>query len=338
MSTPSAANAPGQHFDIVGHRVLVGAQMVNISRLSTHPVPLTGRGLVTVAGQGPKDSNGAGKSSFIAALSLLHADDQWRLTSGAAGAAELLFTAELAAQEANFANADHGYIIGVFADPDLADLDQIEADALTVWLRINRKASYIDLRWASGLHVPKATSESGRERLADQMWDALPASNGRTDYHAGRLSKVLFGNHARCVSFLSTSVRASATPNLLAQPLNELTPARIFDAIASLTGLDRELVHEQELRSAEDVHRRKAAEARAELEQWEQDMAVVELGIAKRADARVHRGRAAAAWQTRCAVHYDEGVKEHERIHDAITALTAKNSELEEKVRVITVG
>ncbi len=53
--------------DIVGPRVLVGVQMVDISRLSAHPVPLTNGGLITVAGQGPKDSNGAGKSSFIAA-------------------------------------------------------------------------------------------------------------------------------------------------------------------------------------------------------------------------------------------------------------------------------
>jgi chromosome segregation protein len=108
MSTPNN----GVH-DIVGSRVLVGTQMVDISRLSTHPVPVISQGLITVAGQGPKDSNGAGKSSFIAGLSLLHADDQWKLASGAAGAADLLFTAELAAQETRYSNADHGYVIGV---------------------------------------------------------------------------------------------------------------------------------------------------------------------------------------------------------------------------------
>ncbi len=54
--------------DIVGPRVLAGIQMINISRLSTHPVPITSRGLITVAGQGPSDSNGAGKSSFVAGL------------------------------------------------------------------------------------------------------------------------------------------------------------------------------------------------------------------------------------------------------------------------------
>src|SRR5580658_5768150 len=132
---------------LVGNRVLVGAQMVDISRLSTHPIPLISQGLVTVAGQGPTDSNGAGKSSFIAGLSWLHADDQWKLASGAARAADLLFTADLAAQETRYSNADHGYLTGVFADPKPATPEALRASALSVWLRINRKAPYLDLRW-----------------------------------------------------------------------------------------------------------------------------------------------------------------------------------------------
>ena len=71
--------------DVVGSRVLTGIQLINISRLSAHPVPMVSGGLVTVAGQGPKDSNGAGKSSFIAGISLLSGDEQWRWSSGAPG-------------------------------------------------------------------------------------------------------------------------------------------------------------------------------------------------------------------------------------------------------------
>ncbi len=208
MSTPNN----GVH-DIVGSRVLVGTQMVDISRLSTHPVPVISQGLITVAGQGPKDSNGAGKSSFIAGLSLLHADDQWKLASGAAGAADLLFTAELAAQEARYSNADHGYVIGVFAAPGAATVAELQESSLTVWLRINRKAPYLDLRWRDGLHLTYGTSEAQRAARVDEMWQALPFSNGRTDFHASRLSAVLFGGHARCVSFLSTSVRSSPAPS-----------------------------------------------------------------------------------------------------------------------------
>src|SRR3954452_1590096 len=124
-------------FDILGSKVLLGVQVVDLSRLSTHPIPMVGQGLVTVAGQGPVDSNGAGKSSFIAALSLLHADDQWRLAGGAPGAAELLFTAELAAQENRWSSADRGYVIGVFADPAAGTPEELAASTLSVWLRIN---------------------------------------------------------------------------------------------------------------------------------------------------------------------------------------------------------
>ena len=191
--------------------MLVGVQMVDISRLSAHPVPLTHRGLITVAGQGPKDSNGAGKSSFIAAISLLHADDQWRLAGGAPGAAELLFTAELAAQEARWANAEHGYVIGVFADPADATPAELEAGALTVWLRINRTSPYLSLRWHHGLLVPTGSNDAERAAGVHELWAALPSSNGRDDFHAGRLSSVLYGGRVRCVSFLSTSVRATVT-------------------------------------------------------------------------------------------------------------------------------
>ena len=162
MSTPNPAeDGP---FDILGSKVLLGVQVVDLSRLSTHPIPMVGQGLVTVAGQGPVDSNGAGKSSWIAALSLLHADDQWRLTSGAPGAAELLFTAEAAGQEGTWSNVDRGYIVGVFSDPDLTELAEIEAAAITVWIRINRKASYLDLRRSEERRVGKECPSKCRSR------------------------------------------------------------------------------------------------------------------------------------------------------------------------------
>src|ERR1700733_9014608 len=171
MSTDLPQGNRGVH-DVVGSRVLVGTQMVDISRLSTHPVPVISQGLITGGGQGPKNPTRAGKSSFIAGLSLLHADDQWKLASGAAGAADLLFTAELAAQETRYSNADHGYIIGVFADPGATTIADLQASALTVWLRINRKAPYIDLRWQEGLYLPNGSGEPQRASQADPMWQA----------------------------------------------------------------------------------------------------------------------------------------------------------------------
>jgi chromosome segregation protein len=325
----TADSAP---FDVVGQRVLIGVQVVDISRLSTHPVPMTTQGLITVAGQGPKDSNGAGKSSFIAALSLLHADEQWRLASGASGAAELLFTAELAAQEGNWSNVDRGFVIGVFADRSAQTLEEIADSTLTVWLRINRKASHVDVRWCEGLHVPRGSTEAERAASVDALWNELPASNGRTDFHANRLASVLYGGHVRCVSFLSTSVRSSPTANLLAQPLNDLSPQRIFNAIATLTGLDRELEHEQALRSTEHSHRNNVDEAQRDLENWEQEMAVVEAGIARRHAAREVLGTARAAWQGRCARYLLDGNQRAEEIRGRLREIDGHVAELRETV------
>jgi len=314
MTTNPAEDGP---FDILGSKVLFGVQVVDLSRLSTHPIPMVGQGLVTVAGQGPTDSNGAGKSSWIAALSLLHADDQWRLTSGAPGAAELLFTAEAAGQEGNWSNVDRGYIIGVFSDPDAVSLETIEAAAITVWIRINRKASYIDLRWKNGLHVPYGATEAERAAGADALWSALPHSNGRTDFHANKLSTVLYGGQVRCVSFLSTSVRSSPTANLLAEPLNELGPARIFNAIATLTGLDHELEQEQTHRSAEHTQREATKQAAADLQRWEQEMAAVEAGIGQRAASRTALATGRDAWQARCARYLVDGdARNREIVHE----------------------
>jgi hypothetical protein len=309
--------------------------MVDISRLSTHPVPVISQGLITVAGQGPKDSNGAGKSSFIAGLSLLHADDQWKLASGGAGAADLLFTAELAAQETRYANADHGYIIGVFAAPGAATIAELQDSSLTVWLRINRKAPYLDLRWRDGLYLTYGTSEAQRSARVDQMWQSLPVSNGRTDFHASRLSAVLFGGHARCVSFLSTSVRSSPTPNLLAQPLNDLSTARIFDAIANLTGLDRELEQEQALRSKEHGHRVNVLGAERDLETWQREIAIVEAGIRQRRGARDQLGAAQAAWHNRCARHLVDGLERADQIRSGLSTLDDRAEQLSAEVLVV---
>lgn len=318
--------------DVVGPRVLVGIQMVNISRLSTHPVPITPRGLITVAGQGPSDSNGAGKSSFIAGLSLLHADDQWRLQSGAQAAAELLFTAELAGQEVGHANADHGFIIGVFVPPAAASAADLEADALTVWLRINRQAPHVELRWRPHLHVAYGDTENDRAAGADLLWDTMPRSNGRTDIRANKLARTLYGTTVRCVSFLSTSVRASATANLLAQPLNELTPERIFDAIGALTGLNRELDDEQKARQREHQHALDADRARDEYAEWDARVTVSEDMIRAREEARLLQTGALTAWRGRCARHLVDGIATDSDLADDLARLADRGAELDAAV------
>lgn len=289
--------------DIVGDRVLVGLQSVHISRLSTHPLPVAAGTLVAVAGQGPKDSNGAGKSSLLAQISLLHADEQWRFGSGAPAAVDLLFNSEDAGGEDRWGNADHGYLIGVFA-PAAGTLDQLQADVLTVWIRIDRssrKGPRLKLRWQDGLHLPTGNNEAERERAADSVWQALLPRAGRHDVAARDLPRTLYGEHVRCVSFLSTSVRASAAPNLLAQPLNEISERRIFEAIAALTGIDHELETERQARRHEHDRLREASDAESDLATWEESARVTEDGIDARDRARGHLTEAADRWRSRVA-------------------------------------
>lgn len=164
---------------------------------------------------------------------------------------------------------------------------------------------------------------------------SVPGSNGRADFHASRLSAVLFGSNARCVSFLSTSVRSSPTPNLLAQPLNDLSAARIFDAIANLTGLDRELEQEQALRSKEHEHRVKVLDAERDLETWQREIAIVEAGISQRRGARDQLGTSRAAWQTRCARHLMDGLERADQVRSAIKDLDLRTEQLSGELLVV---
>ncbi|WP_395104925.1 chromosome partitioning protein ParA [Actinomadura sp. SCN-SB] len=295
---PDAATArtgPGEN--VVGDRTLIAVQAVNISRLSTHPVPTVPGTLIVVAGQGPKDSNGAGKSSFIAAITALLGDEQWRFASGARAVAELLFNAELAAQgDSRWASAEHGYIVGVFDHADGTG-----GDPLTVWLRVNADAPHLEVRWRAGVHLAAAPSEAERVALADRLWAGLPRSAGRRDVVAKDLGRVLYGGQVRCVSFLSTSVRSKVATNLLSQPLNEISPERIFSAIAALTGLDRELEAERTSRAEEHRERARAAEAAERLSGWEREAESLLAAFDRRDRARDEVAAATRCWRTRQA-------------------------------------
>ncbi|WP_163505772.1 hypothetical protein [Fodinicola acaciae] len=332
--------APVENYtdDVVGNRVLVGLQTVHISRLSMHPIPISAASLIAVAGQGPKDSNGAGKSSLIGSASFIHADDQWRFNSGATSALDLLFTAEDAGQEGRWADAKHGYIIGVFADPQADTLSALQESALTVWIRIDREHSpHVVFRWTDGLRLPVGRSEADREKSADETWATL-AKRGRrrNDLSAREMPRVLFGDHVRCVSFLSTSVRASATANLLAQPLNDLPAHRIFSAIAALTGLDREIEQERVGRIREHEERRKVARAEELLAEWEEHARAIERSIDDRDAARASVLEAERSWRSRVAVAVTKAHDDKQSLDFAVERLTDEMTEKKEKIRELS--
>ncbi|MEU6715180.1 chromosome partitioning protein ParA [Nonomuraea sp. NPDC046802] len=341
--------------NVVGDRVLIAVQAVNISRLSTHPVPTVPGTLIVVAGAGPKDSNGAGKSSFIASITALLGDEQWRFASGAKAVSELLFNAELAsgAGARQWASADHGYIVGVFGPPgmdgfmpsdhdlasrpsqasdavvsqnanghdpagelvlssgggepddelsgELFEVPDTSGGALTVWLKVNQEAPHLEIRWREGVHLAASPSEAERVARADEIWASLPKSAGRRDVVARDLTKVLYGDRVRCVSFLSTSVRSKVATNLLSQPLNEISPERVFEAIAALTGLDAELEQEREARRDEHAKRVRAAQAGDRLAEFEAESKALLTTFDRRDQARVRLADALRCWRGRQA-------------------------------------
>ncbi|MFG1615277.1 chromosome partitioning protein ParA [Nonomuraea wenchangensis] len=326
--------------NVVGDRVLIAVQAVNISRLSTHPVPTVPGTLIVVAGAGPKDSNGAGKSSFIASITALLGDEQWRFASGAKAVSELLFNAELAsgAGGRQWASADHGYIVGVFAPPgmngfpaddaqpapvdepadvvsedelllvdsdeaggELFEVPDTSGGALTVWLRVNQEAPHLEIRWREGVHLAASPSEAERVARADEIWASLPKSAGKRDVVARDLTKALYGDRVRCVSFLSTSVRSKVATNLLSQPLNEISPERVFEAIAALTGLDAELEQEREARRDEHAKRVRAAQAGERLAEFEAESKALLGTFDRRDEARVRLAEALRCWRGRQA-------------------------------------
>ncbi len=258
------------------------------------------QGLITVAGQGPKDSNGAGKSSFIAGLSLLHADDQWKLASGAAGAADLLFTAELAAAgDALLQRRPRLHHRGVRRPGrgHRGGADRQRPDGLAP----DQPQGALPRPALAGRPLP--TRAPGAARGPGRRHVAGPAGATGGRFPCQPAVAVLFGGQARCVSFLSTSVRSSPTPNLLAQPLNDLSTARIFDAIANLTGLDPELEQEQALRSKEHAHRVEVLDAERDLETWQPRSRSSRPGSRSAAAPAIGRGPGGLAEPLRPASH-----------------------------------
>ncbi|WP_431898746.1 chromosome partitioning protein ParA [Nonomuraea sp. bgisy101] len=387
--------------NVVGDRVLIAVQAVNISRLSTHPVPTVPGTLIVVAGAGPKDSNGAGKSSFIASITALLGDEQWRFASGAKAVSELLFNAELAsgAGGRQWASADHGYIVGVFGPSAHMDgaaqtngaahtaggsaLDflsvaggagdgsgagaqgggrsgtsgpgdgQIEVDGsgddgeglfpepdtangpITVWLRVNQEAPHLEIRWRDGVHLAAASSEAERVARADEVWSALPRSAGRRDVVARDLTKVLYGDRVRCVSFLSTSVRSKVATNLLSQPLNEISPERVFEAIAALTGLDAELEQEREARRDEHARRVKAAQAGERLAEFEAESSALLTTFDRRDQARVRLAEALRCWRGRQARRLADAADRDEAFAAQLETLEAAQETAAEAIATV---
>jgi hypothetical protein len=317
---------------LIGARQLLAVQTFDIARLTTYPVPIVPGTFVAVSGEGPKgDSNGSGKTSFLAAVSLLHGESQWRLDSdGGRFAAGLLFQPDAAgvSAEANYSPADHGYIVGVFAEPvsegwDAEDaLAHLEATAITVWLRLSATPKYLRVRWALGLHVADGDTDLDRFEQADRLWAALP---DRTELGSQKMTTALYGDAPRCMAYLDTTLRPSS-PSLLSQQMTEMTPDRIGEALIALTGRETLLDQERETRrklAEQQIGLREQERANADIERNED----AELeGVAGRDRARAFLDEGERLWH----LHHARGYL------DAVAAAEAADTRIGEVTAVLT--
>lgn len=302
--TPNKGNREPR--GLVGSRELVAVQTFDIARLTTHAVPIVPSTFIAVSGVGPKaDSNGSGKTSFLAAVTVLLCDPQWRLdVNGGQLAAGLLFKPDAAGLEASRVSpAPHGYIVGVFAGPTDA-----QDTLLTVWIQLSTTAPYLQVRWSAGLNVADAETESGRYEQADAIWGSIPPTQRCS---ARALQATLYGDAPRCMAYLDTTLRR-ATASLLSQQMTEMSPEAIGQSLIDLAGLREVLEQEQQQRNALAEQQRAQAEAVISHERRLQEEEAELAAVANRQRARRALARGALMWRLHFARRYVDIVPEYE--------------------------
>lgn len=307
-----------QPTNVVGSRELVALQTFDIARLTTHAVPIIPGTFIAVSGVGPKgDSNGSGKTSFLAAITVLLADPQWRLdVNGGQLAAGLLFKPDAAGLEASRVSpAPHGYIIGVFAAP--TDPSGVEIPLLTIWVRLSTTSPYVLARWDTGLHVADADTDDLRYEQADTIWNSMPSAQRCS---ARALQSTLYGDTPRCMAYLDTTLRRTSA-SLLSQQMTEMTPEAIGQSLIDLAGLRPTLEEEQLQRNALAEQQRALSEALTSHERRLREEKIELAAVASRGAARLALARGALMWRLHFARRYVEVVPEHESrtgaVHEA---------------------
>ena len=289
-----------QRVGIVGDRQLVCVQTLYLSRLTAHPVVLVPGTFVAVTGRGPKgDSNGSGKTSFLAAVSLLLGDPEWRLAGGAKAPTALLFDVRasggIPTGGEHYESAGHGYVIGVFARPD-----QPRASALTVWCRIDTTSPYLTVRWVDGVQLVDDGTDTEAHAVADARWAALPRNDLGFNGYAHRL----YGESPRCLAYVQQRGERRNPPSLLQMHAGEFTPDQIGDSLIRLTGqrhlLDDELEQRKRLAAAEESLTEREREDRDALVAEERQLADVRA----RDEARQWWSRAQHHWRLHFARGY----------------------------------
>lgn len=284
---------------MVGDRQLVCVQTFDIARLTTHPVVVLPGSFVAVGGRGPRgDSNESGKTSFLAATSLLLGDPEWRMTGGGpAATASLLFEPETAGVAAHtYAAARQGYVIGVFANPD-----RPTQTVVTVWCRINATNPYFQVRYADGVQLVDGETDRERYRSVDDGWNTMPSN---TQLGAHTYAERLYGDSPRCLAYVARRGKQRSAPSLLQMNAGGFSPEEIGDDLIRLTGrgaaFETEAMQRQRLDEAQrTLNGKQRADDRAHRDEEEQL-----AGVLARNAARMHLAEAEHAWRLHFARGY----------------------------------
>jgi chromosome segregation protein len=238
----------------IGDRALFAVQALEIGRLSGHVVPLTPGAFIPVSGEGDRsDSNGSGKTTFLAIASLLLGDPQWRLgnTQGD-DLVNMLFDPELAgAAGRGYTPASHGYVIGFFGAVSE------DTDVRTVWMRINRDGRRalgpLQVRVYEGFQGARGQTDTARLEVADTWWrDATCLVEfGLRDYASG-----LFGARPRVSAYVRSRGGRSSGPSLLAAEVDQFDQAAIGTELLRLCGQEELLRHDAQQRRDRAVNRK----------------------------------------------------------------------------------
>ncbi|WP_434447593.1 hypothetical protein [Lentzea sp. E54] len=305
---------------IIGSRHLIAVQTFDVARLTTHPVPVVPGTFVAVSGEGPRgDSNGSGKTSFLAAVSILLGDPQWRFdTKGGKAATGVLFRPDSAGVSGHQASpARSGYIVGVFAD----DAHAVDT-AVTVWVHLTTSEPWMEARWAEGVHLADHEDLDERDLQADVIWQAV-RHNGTLS--ARRMADKLYGDAPRCLTYLDTPLRPPV-PSLLSQQMTEMEPKDIGESLIALSGSKGHLDAERVLRGDVLVQRRTRDDSLARAAEREREYEVTLKAIDDRDAARAALAEADDHWDVYVVAKYRKALADDVLAAEDIEDLARKHT------------
>lgn len=294
-------SAGARELGLVGARQLHAVQLIDIGRLTSHVVPFVPGTFVAVSGRGPKgDSNESGKTTFLAATSLLLGDAEWKLRSGGQHATTLLFNPEAVGAAAHLADsAEHGYIVGLFALPG-----EPPRDPLSVWLRINRAAPYLEVKACYGEAFVDPAGEVPAQLSADATWAALPSLIGSRPLGAGTFVEALYGSAPRCIAHLTKRGDLSSGVSLLNTNAGSFSRTQIGAALVALAARQDILDDDRASRASLGQSERDLEELRAGQERRERDYQAQLQALDGRDRARQLLQEARRDWETHDARRY----------------------------------